>query len=153
MKTVLKEGDKLPEFSLKNQEGVFFSPNKLVGQKILVIYFYPKDETPGCTAESCAFRDSFDVFKQAGAEVIGISSDSPESHKNFAVHHRLPFTLLSDTNGEVRKMFGVSKTLGLFPGRVTYIIDKKGIIRHIFNSQFKATQHVTEALKIIKEIQ
>ena len=116
----------------------------------VVVYFYPKDDTPGCTAESCSFRDSFEDFTDAGAEVIGISSDSVESHKAFAAKHNLPFTLLADTDGSVRKAFGVGKTLGLLPGRVTYVIDPEGVVRHKFSSQFKPKSHIDEALDVIK---
>lgn len=122
----------------------------LLGQHCVVLYFYPKDDTYGCIAESCAFRDQYEVFKDAGAEVVGISSDSRESHLAFATKYRLPFTLLSDTGHHVRKLYGVPATVGLIPGRVTYIIDKAGMVRHIFNSQFNPTSHVDEALRIIK---
>lgn len=104
----------------------------------VVVYFYPKDDTPGCTAEACAFRDQYQDFTQAGAEVIGISSDGPESHAHFAGKHRLPFVLLSDQGGAVRKAYGVSAMLGLLPGRVTFVLDKSGTIRHMFSSQLRA---------------
>src|SRR5262249_48961080 len=113
----------------------------------VVVYFYPRDNTPGCTTEACAFRDSYEVFKDAGAEVIGISSDSTESHSQFAKRHRLPFILLSDADGAGRKRYGVPATLGLLPGRVTYIIDKEGTVRHIFSAQFTPAKHIAEALK------
>lgn len=119
----------------------------------MVVYFYPKDFTSGCTAEACSFRDSYEAFKDLGAEVIGISSDSQNSHRDFAQHHHLPFILLSDVDGSVRKAYGVKKTLGLFAGRVSFVIDKKGIIRHIFSSQTRATAHVGEALNILKSIE
>jgi peroxiredoxin Q/BCP len=111
-----------------------------------------KDNTSGCTAEACSFRDSYEVFQEAGAEVIGISSDSEKSHEQFAKQYRLPFILLSDLGGVVRKSYGVPATFGLLPGRVTYIIDKQGIVRHIFSSQFAPQMHVTEALKVLKEL-
>ena len=149
----IKVGDTAPEVSLQNQDGKTIHLSDYKGKKNVVLYFYPKAETPGCTKESCAFRDSFTVFTDAGAEVVGISSDTPEEQKKFATKYRLPFNLLSDLNGKTRKVFGVPTTLGLLPGRVTYIIDKKGVVRHIFNSQFNATKHVDEALKIIKELQ
>src|SRR6266850_1604776 len=116
------------------------------GKKAVVLYFYPKDDTPGCTAEACSFRDSYEDFQDAGAEVIGVSSDSGASHAKFAKRHELPFTLLSDAKGEVRKKYGVPATMGLLPGRVTFVIDRKGIVRHVFNSQLQATRHVQEAL-------
>jgi len=145
-------GSQAPEFTLPDQTGKKVSLKNLLTQGNVVLYFYPKDETPGCTKEACAFRDSFEVFKEAGAVVVGISSDSAESHQKFAAHHRLPFILLSDVGGSVRKLFGVPSTLGLLPGRVTYIIDKKGIIRNIFSSQFNATKHVDEALKVLQDL-
>jgi peroxiredoxin Q/BCP len=120
--------------------------------KTVVLYFYPRDETAGCTAEACAFRDSYEVFTQAGAEVIGVSDDTVESHRSFAAHHRLPFHLLSDPGGEVRRRYGVSGFLGLLPGRVTFVIDRQGIVRHVFDSQFKATRHVAEALETIRRL-
>lgn len=145
-------GAPAPDFSLPDQDGKMVSLKSFRGQKAVVLYFYPKDNTAGCTAEACAFRDSYEVFKEAGAEVIGISSDSESSHSEFASHHQLPFILLSDSGGKVRKQFGVPTTLGLLPGRVTYVIDKEGIVRHMFNSQFLATKHVEEALKVLKKL-
>jgi peroxiredoxin Q/BCP len=116
-----------------------------------VLYFYPKDNTSVCTAEACAFRDSYEIFRTAGAEVIGMSSDSVESHRQFALEHRLAFLLLSDEGGIIRKRYGVSTAFGL-PGRVTYIIDGRGIVRHIFFSQFTSEKHVTEALETLRTI-
>jgi peroxiredoxin Q/BCP len=148
----LKTGDIFPPFAMKDQTGNLFSSEGLLGHKPLVIYFYPKDETPGCTKQACSFRDSYQDFKETGAEVIGISSDSGESHENFARHHRLPFVLLSDENGEFRKKTGVPGSfLGLLPGRVTYIVDSKGIIKYIFNSQLNVEKHISEALRVLKQ--
>jgi len=149
----IKVGDTAPDFSLPSQSGETVSLQDFVGKKAIVLYFYPKDDTPGCTAESCAFRDSYQVFQDAGAEVIGISSDSTDSHSKFAAKHQLPFTLLSDTGNRVRRLFGVPSTLGLLPGRVTYVIDKQGVVRNVFNSQFNFKGHIDEALKTLKEIQ
>ena len=120
------------------------------GKAEVVLFFYPKDNTPGCTMEACTFRDSHEAFREAGAEVIGISSDSADSHRRFAERYRLPFVLLSDAGGSVRARYGVSRTLGLFPGRVTYLIDRDGIVRHIFSSQFQPWRHVPEALRILE---
>lgn len=146
-------GSKLPSFSLKNQNSEQFYIADYIGKKNLVIYFYPKDDTPGCTAEACSFRDEYEDFKLLDAEVIGISADSPESHKNFATKHNLSFTLLSDNENKLRKLFGVPTNLfGLLPGRVTYIVDKNGVVIHIFNSQLNAKKHVSEAKKIINEL-
>jgi thioredoxin-dependent peroxiredoxin len=145
-------GDKLPDFSLPSQRGEMVHIREHVGKKGLVIYFYPKDQTRICTIESCAFRDNYEAFREAGAEVFGISSDSAESHRRFADEHRLPFTLLSDEQGKVRKLFGVPATLWLLPGRVTYIVDHQGIVRHIFNSQLNANAHIEQALKVLRSL-
>ncbi|MBX5448806.1 peroxiredoxin [Thermogemmatispora sp.] len=146
-------GDLAPDFTLPDQTGRPVSLHDFIGKAVIVLYFYPKDNTPGCTAEAVCFRDSYVVFKQAGAEVIGVSSDSSESHQQFANQHRLPFILLSDQGAAVRKRYGVPTTLGLLPGRVTYIIDKRGVVRHIFSSQFNPEKHVEEALTIVRALQ
>ncbi|MFY0652982.1 MAG: peroxiredoxin [Cyclobacteriaceae bacterium] len=147
----IKIGDQIPKFSLEDQHGNMVSIETYLG-KPLVIYFYPKDDTPGCIREACYFRDQFEVFAEHGAEIIGISTDSPKSHLKFAKKYKLNFTLLSDKSREVEKLFGVKRSvLGLLPGRVTFVFDKEGIVRHVFNSQFKAEQHVEEALQIIKQ--
>lgn len=146
-------GSKIPSFSLLNQYGEKVNVEDLLGKKNLVIYFYPKDDTPGCTAEACYFQDQFEVFKEANAEIIGISGQSVESHKNFAEKHRLTYTLLSDTENKVRKLFGVpTNFFGLLPGRVTYVVDKSGKVIYLFNSQVNATKHVDEALKILGKL-
>jgi peroxiredoxin Q/BCP len=150
----IEVGSKIPSFALLDQDGNLFDINEIVGKKNLVIYFYPKDDTPGCTKEACSFRDQFEVFRDAGAEVIGISSDSVKSHKNFALKHRLQFQLLSDVDKTVRKAFGVpTDFLGLLPGRVTYIVDKAGVVQNVFNSQFNADKHVEEALRVLKNLE
>ncbi|MCC5899321.1 MAG: peroxiredoxin [Phormidium sp. GEM2.Bin31] len=148
--TSINVGDRAPNFSLKNQNGESVSLSDFKGEKAVVLYFYPKDDTPGCTAESCAFRDSYTTFSDAGAEVIGISGDSVSSHKQFAQKHNLPFTLLSDQGNQVRKLYGVPATLFILPGRVTYVIDKEGIVRHIFNSQLDFQGHINESLKVLQ---
>jgi peroxiredoxin Q/BCP len=122
------------------------------GKKNVVLYFYPKDETSGCTREACAFRDSYDVFTALGAEVLGVSGQSVESHKSFATHHGLPFLLLSDVDNKVRQLYGVPATMGIIPGRVTYIIDKKGVVRHVFNSQYQPQKHVEEAKQVLEKL-
>lgn len=142
-------GDTAPDFTLTSQNGQPISLKDFLGQKCVVLYFYPKDDTPGCTKESCAFRDSYEDFKNAGAEVIGVSGDSSESHAQFANKYQLPFILLADTGNKLRKLYGVPSTLGLLPGRVTYIIDKQGIVQYIFNSQLNFKGHVEESLKWI----
>ncbi|MDQ2904108.1 MAG: peroxiredoxin [Chloroflexota bacterium] len=144
-------GDAAPDFTLPNATGSEVHLRDFRGRN-LVLYFYPKDNTPGCTTEACAFRDSYEVFKEAGAEVIGVSSDAGESHQQFATRYQLPFILLSDQGGAVRKRYGVPATLGMLPGRVTYIIDKEGIVRHIFSSQIAPAKHVAEALKTLQTL-
>jgi len=149
----LKVGDKAPDFALKDQNGETVTLGELKGKKNLVIYFYPKDETPGCTAEACSFRDQYEDFRDVNAEVIGISQDSVDSHKSFSTNRKLPFILLSDPSNTVRHLYGVpSSFLGLMPGRVTYVIDKHGIVKHVFNSQIQAKKHVSEALNILKSL-
>jgi thioredoxin-dependent peroxiredoxin len=145
-----KVGDKIPDFQLKNENNEMINIADYKGQPI-VIFFYPKDDSPGCTVEACSFRDNFQDFTDAGVTVFGISADSPKSHEAFKAKHRLPFSLLSDEGNQLRKMFDVPKDLfGLMPGRVTYIIDKEGVIQHIFKSQMRVDKHVTEALEVIK---
>jgi peroxiredoxin Q/BCP len=148
----VKVGDHAPDFTLPDQSNQMVSLKDHVGKKVVVLYFYPKDFSSGCTAEACAFRDSYDVFKEAGAEVIGVSSQSVDSHRRFALANALPFVLLSDEGGKVRKLYGVPSSLGLVPGRVTYVIDKEGVVRHVFSSQFSAVKHIEEALRIVKEL-
>lgn len=148
----LKIGSVIPSFVLPDQNGNLFDMNSVIGKKNLVVYFYPKDDSPGCTAQACSFQDQFEVFKEADAVIIGISGQSVKSHKEFALKHRLTFTLLSDEGNKIRKQFGVpTNFLGLIPGRVTYVADKTGKVIYIFNSQMNATRHVDEALKILKE--
>ncbi len=149
----IQVGDRCPSFSLQDQHGQLISIDSLIGTKILVIYFYPKDYSGGCTAEACSFRDSYEEFKDVGCEVIGISSDSVESHKGFAEKNRLTFTLLADVKKEARNLFGVPRAaLGLIAGRVTYIVDLKGIVRDVHNSLVNTDSHIDGALKKIREI-
>jgi thioredoxin-dependent peroxiredoxin len=149
----IKIGSTIPAFTLPDQNGNLFDINSVLGKKNLVIYFYPKDDSPGCTKEACSFRDQFEVFKEADAVIIGISSQSVKSHKEFAEKHRLSFTLLSDEGNKIRKLFGVqSDFLGLLPGRVTYIAGKDGKVIYVFNSQIQAEKHVEESLRILKEL-
>lgn len=145
-------GDVAPDFSLPSQTGEVVSMKEKIGKKDIVLYFYPKDNTPGCTTEARAFRDSYEVFKQLGAEVMGVSSDSVESHRGFAAKCDLPFILLSDAGGRVRELYSVPSSFGLLPGRVTYIIDKKGIVRHVFSSQMSPKKHVDEAVGVLKSM-
>ncbi len=147
----IKVGDTAPDFTLTSQSNSPVSLRDFRG-KAVVLYFYPKDDTPGCTAESCAFRDQYEVFKTTGAEVIGVSGDSPESHQKFAAKYQLPFTLLSDTGNQVRKLYGATTAFGLIPGRITYVIDQQGVVRYIFDSMFNFKGHVEEALKTLQQL-
>lgn len=145
-------GEHAPTFTLHAQDGATVNLEDLLGKRWIVLYFYPKDDTPGCTTEACSFRDQYEVFKEAGAEVIGVSSDSADSHQRFATKYHLPCLLLSDEKGAVRKLYGVPTTMGILPGRVTYVIDKEGIVRHIFNDMFNSPKHITEALRVIQSV-
>jgi peroxiredoxin Q/BCP len=149
----LKVGDKIPNFKAKDTNGNDFDSQEIIGQKALVIYFYPKDNTPGCTVQACSFRDQYEDFKDLGAEVIGISSDSIASHQKFTQQYKLPFILLSDTDKKIRKLFGVPSGLfGILPGRVTYVADKTGTVIMVFDSMM-AKPHIPKALEAIKKLQ
>lgn len=148
----LKVGDKIPNFKAKDTNGNDFDSQEIIGQKPLVIYFYPKDNTPGCTVQACSFRDQYEDFKDLGAEVIGISSDSVVSHQKFTQQYQLPFILLSDSDKKIRKLFGVPSGLfGILPGRVTYVTDKTGTIIMVFDSMM-AKRHIPKALEAIREL-
>jgi thioredoxin-dependent peroxiredoxin len=149
----VKVGDKAPDFTLPSQIGDNVTLSEFLGKKNVVLYFYPKDETPGCIKEACTFRDSYEELGNLGAEVLGVSGQNVESHKSFATHYGLPFILLSDTDNKIRELYGVHATMGIIPGRVTYIIDKKGIVRHVFSSQTQAPRHVQEAKSALVEIE
>jgi len=148
----IRVGDSAPDFALEAHTGQRVSLVEFQGRKVVVLYFYSKDESTVCTKEACSFRDAYEDFVQAGAVVIGVSSDSVESHQAFAGGHRLPFVLLADTDGSLRRAYGVPSTLGIVPGLVTYVIDKPGVVRQIFNSQFSAARHVTEALSMVRQL-
>jgi len=148
----LNLGDRVPDITLQAHDGSTVRLADMIGKRPVVLFFYPKDDTPICTKEACAFRDAYETFSAAGAEVIGISSDSGASHRAFAARHKLPFLLASDADGSLRKAFGVPKTLGLFPGRVTYVIDRSGIVRLVFSAQLASQDHVTKALAAVKAI-
>ncbi len=147
----LKIGDKIPLFSLKDQDGNIRTSEKL--DKNLVLFFYPKDDTPGCTIEACGFRDKYDLFQILGADVWGISNGNIRSHNTFAKKNKLQYPLLCDLNNTLRREFGVPKTLGLIEGRVTYIINSKGIIIHIFEDLLNGPAHIKEAIRALKELQ
>jgi peroxiredoxin Q/BCP len=145
-------GERAPDFELPDGGGKTVRLSEFQGKKNVVLFFYPKDDSPGCTVEACTFRDRYQDFADAGAELIGISSDSVESHAHFAGKHQLPMTLLSDSRGEVRKRYGIKATLGLLPGRATFIVDKSGVVRHVFESQVRVKKHVQESLDVLKRL-
>jgi thioredoxin-dependent peroxiredoxin len=144
-----KVGDRAPDFSATTYDGNKICLADFLGKRAVVLFFYPRDGTPICTQEACSFRDSYDQFIDAGAEVIGVSGDTEESHRTFARQHKLSFPLISDADGSLRKAFAVPKTMGLLPGRVTYVIDQAGIIRQIFSAQFASDEHVRQALSAV----
>jgi thioredoxin-dependent peroxiredoxin len=149
----LNVGDHAPDFTLPSSSGGKpVTLSQLYADKTVVVFFYPKDDTPGCTVEACGFRDSYEAFVDAGAEVVGISSDSIDSHDRFVSKHKLPMTMLSDTGGKVRALFGVKSSLGLMPGRATFVIDRQGIVRHVFVSQLRAGAHVGQALSVVRQL-
>ncbi len=140
-------GERAPEFELRDQNGAAVGLRGLRSKGSVVLFFYPKDDTTGCTKEACRFRDDFARFEQTGAQIVGISSDSEESHRRFAAKYSLPYTLLSDPGGRVRKLYGAARFFGLIPGRATFVIDREGIVRRVFSSQTKFEEHVDEALR------
>ena len=146
----IRVGDPLLDVSLEDQDGNEVSLRSWVGTSSLILFFYPKDNTMFCTREACSFGDHYEELRNLAAEVVGISDDPPESHRAFATMHHLPFRLLSDPGGKVRRRFGTGSTLGVLPGRVTYVVDIDGIVRHIFRSQFQARKHVREALAALR---
>ena len=146
----IRVGDRAPEFSATTHNGDPVSLCDFLGKRALIIFFYPRDGTLLCTKEACSFRDSYEQFIDAGAEVIGISSDSDQSHRAFADQYHLQFPLISDADGSLRKCFGVPKALGLMSGRVTYVIDESGVVRLIFAAQFASDEHVRQALDAVR---
>jgi peroxiredoxin Q/BCP len=142
-------GDRAPTFTAPLQDGGTFDSASLLGTRWLVLFFYPKDNTPVCTREACAFRDSYEKFVAAGAEVVGVSSDSVATHARFAEKHRLPFPIVADTDRRLRKLFGVANPLGVIPGRVTYVIDRDGIVRLVYSALFASDDHVHRALEAV----
>lgn len=148
----LRVGDPAPDFVAETHTGEQISLAQFRGEKIVVLYFYPRDGTPTCTAEACAFRDAYEHFLAAGAVVIGVSGDSLVRHRGFAAQRRLPFLLVSDADGALRRAFGVTPLFGILPGRVTFVIDRQGIVRHCFSATFAAGQHVSEALEVVRQL-
>ncbi|WP_418263842.1 peroxiredoxin [Flavobacterium faecale] len=148
----LKTGDKVPVFTARDVRGELFDSRTIIGKKIAVIYFYPKNDTAICTAQACSFRDSYQDFLDMGAEVIGISSDNQESHQEFSSKYKLPFLLLSDKDQKIKKQFGVgSRFFGLVSGRVTFVVDETGVVQMVFDSIF-GRKHIINALNKIKEL-
>ena len=148
----LKVGDLAPDFEVVSSTGQKIHLADFRGRSEVVLFFYPKDNSPACTLEACSFRDNHDAFRDAGAEVIGISGDSDRSHQGFANRFGLAYPLVSDSDGALRKLYGVPKTLGIFPGRVTYVIDRNGLIRSMISSQMEPWKHIAEALKTLKSL-
>ncbi len=151
-KDILKVGEIAPDFSLKDQNGGDFKLSSFLGKKNIVLFFYPKDGTSVCTKEACAFRDAYDVFIKSGAEIVGVSSDGFKAHKKFIADHSLPFILLSDEKNEVRKLYGAQTVFGLVPARVTYVIDKEGVIKMAFSAIMESKKHTDEALRVIETL-
>lgn len=149
---MLQAGDKAPEIVLQDQTGKQRRLSEMWAAGPVVLYFYPKDETSGCTAEACSFRDAYETFKDAGAEVVGVSKDGVADHASFAQNHRLPFVLLADVQGAARNGFGVKRTFGIIDGRVTFVIDTTGTIRHVFDSMLRPRAHIDEALEVVKRL-
>jgi len=145
----VKVGDQAPLFTAQLQDGGTFDSAAFLNRKWLVIFFYPKDDTPVCTKEACAFRDSYERFAAAGAEVVGVSSDTAVSHARFAARHRLPFPIVADTDRRLRRLFGVPNTLGVIPGRVTYVIDREGVVRLVYSALLASDGHVQRALEAV----
>ncbi len=150
--TSIRIGDRAPDFTAVAHNGQQVSLADFRGKQVVVLYFYPRDGTPVCTKEACGFRDAYEEFTKLGAVVIGVSTDSPERHRTFAASRALPFLLLSDQDGALRKAYQVPKTLSIVPSRVTYVIDKAGCVRHVFSALFSAERHVTEALEIVRKL-
>ena len=151
--TQVAAGEAAPDFTLRDQRGQQVTLSELLRERCVVLYFYPKDDTAGCTAEACSFRDQYEVLKAAGVEVVGVSSDDVDSHEAFGARYRLPFVLLSDPGGRVRGSYGIKRSLGIIDGRVTFVIDRQGVVRHAFSSQLRPKKHVDEALRILASIQ
>ena len=145
-------GSKAPDFELLSQTGEKVRLSELLKESCVVLFFYPRDGTPKCTSEACGFRDAHEQFAKAGAVVLGVSGDSVHSHRRFSSVYGLPYKILSDEDNAVRKLYGVPPTLGVLPGRVTFVIDREGIVRFVFSSQFRANAHVQKALDMVRRL-
>lgn len=146
-------GSKAPDFELPSETGETVRLSDVLKERAVVLFFYPKDFTPGCTAESCAFRDRYDIFTEAGAEVLGVSRDDVAKHRDFHEKYGLSFHVLADPDGRVHRLFRIKDSIPfLLPGRETFVIDRDGVVRHHFASQIRATRHVDEALAVVREL-
>ncbi|KAF6002162.1 hypothetical protein F1559_001631 [Cyanidiococcus yangmingshanensis] len=146
----LAKGQLAPIIKAKDHNGVDVDTESARGHRPVVVFFFPRAFTTGCTREACAFRDSFAAFQSLNAQVIGVSADQPEVLRDFAEKYGLPFHLVSDSDGSLRKLYQVPRSLfGLLTGRVTYVIGRSGRILDIFNSQLSWTEHVNVARKAI----
>ncbi|MBX0332510.1 peroxiredoxin [Pontibacter sp. HSC-14F20] len=149
---VVKIGDKAPDFELQRLDGGFFRLYDLLKTKNVVLYFYPKDSSTDCTKQACEFRDHYETFKELGTEVVCISYDKADAHKRFERMYRLPFTLLSDCDAQIRNLYGVPRKFGIMPGRSIYVIDKKREVQYVFNSLSKPAEHVQQVLDVLYDI-
>jgi peroxiredoxin Q/BCP len=149
---MLAPGDPLPNPELLSSQGKSIHLHDCFGDTALVIYFYPKDHTFGCTIESCDFRDQYQAFLAQGAHVVGISRDDIDSHRSFVAKHHLPFPLLSDSQGIAHQLFGVKKVLGVLPARVTFVALRPGVIRHVYQSELAFRAHATDALSALDRL-
>ena len=141
-------GKNFPDFNLISNNGEPLKLSDIKGQWS-VLFFYPKDGSPGCTIESCAFRDRYDEIVEAGGNLYGISSDSTQTHQNFRKKHNLQYTLLTDSKGQLAKKMQLKRTFGILRSRVTFIVDPKGIVRGVVTSQFNPYKHIQYTLKIL----
>ncbi len=148
----VKAGDRAPDFTLESQDGKQVSLHDYAGSRNVVVYFYPKDFTRGCAAEARTFSSSYEEIKRLGGEVLGISSDSAESHDRFAEECSVAFPLLSDRGGKVRDMYGLRPTLGILPKRVTFVLDKAGMVVNVFSSQIDPKRHVSNAIEVLSAL-
>ncbi|MEJ6589240.1 MAG: peroxiredoxin [Crocinitomicaceae bacterium] len=145
-------GEKFPEINAQNQHGTNIDFKKILGTKNIVLFFYPKDFTPGCTKEACNFRDNLEGFNSFNCEIIGISSDSEKRHLSFSNKYELNYNLIADSNQELRKLFKVPRNLfGLIPGRVTFVFNEKGVCIGTYNSMSNAEGHISYALNCLQK--